>query len=118
MLCKICVKEEMQTVLVMCGHIFACTQCVVILDHCAICRKPANMAMQVNMFIHNDKGKDLSQSSETSLKPTFCKICKKSDVQAMILPCKHIYACINCALKSNVCLACSKPYICVMHIYL
>lgn len=118
MLCKICLKEEMEAVVVMCGHVFACIHCIVILDHCAICRKPAELVMRVKIYMNNNNGNDLSQGPDTSLIPMLCQICHEADMQALILSCKHIYACLNCALKSNKCLVCSQRYICIMQVYL
>lgn len=119
MLCKICLKEEVETVFITCGHVVACIQCAVILDQCAICRQPSNMVFRVYISKEGNNNKDVkSKQSDTPLNPMLCKVCHMEEMQAFILPCKHIHACIACATKSDECLVCSEPYLCIMQVYL
>lgn len=121
MFCKICFKEEMATAFIPCGHVFACIQCTVFLDQCAVCRQPSDKITRV--YINKAENKDidlqkLTQDSEKPLNPGMCKVCNKKEMQALFLPCKHIYSCIDCATKTENCVICSKPYLCIIQVYI
>jgi len=47
LLCKICRKNEMNTMFVPCSHIAACTDCVLLIKNCPICRAPYTSVTKV-----------------------------------------------------------------------
>ena len=55
----------------------------------------------------------LSQFSDLSLNPEsemkLCKICMDHDIDAIFLPCGHVYCCSNCASAVTTCPFCRKP---------
>lgn len=120
-LCKICFRKDMVTAFIPCGHIFGCIQCTVLLDQCAVCRYPLDRVTKVFITKEEDKNTNLqkfSQDSEKPLNPALCKVCQKKEKQALFLPCKHIFACIGCATKTDECVVCSKPYLCIIQVYI
>ena len=69
--------------------------------------QPNSVQVQ-NMFAGS-----LSQFSDLSLKPEsemkLCKICMDHDIDAIFLPCGHVYCCSNCASAVTTCPFCRKP---------
>ncbi|VVC34546.1 Hypothetical protein CINCED_3A005156 [Cinara cedri] len=124
MLCKICYKEEMKVAFIPCGHIIACIQCAMTLDHCAVCRNPYNMAMSV--YIHRDKDKQADQllcnssqcSDDEPQELMLCKVCLKEEVEVAFLPCRHAYACVKCAAELQECPVCAKEICATIQVYL
>ena len=37
-----------------------------------------------------------------------CKICMDNEVQVVLLPCSHLFSCVNCAHKLKNCLVCRQ----------
>lgn len=122
MLCKICYKEETEVAFIPCGHVIACVQCAMTLEHCAVCRKPFNTAMRV--YVHKDEEIDLdlpcssSQCSDEPLDPMLCKVCHKEEMEAAFIPCRHVYACVKCAAEIHECPICSDACCATMQVYL
>ncbi|KAH9492282.1 hypothetical protein Btru_024576 [Bulinus truncatus] len=47
-----------------------------------------------------------------------CKVCKKSDVKDMFLPCGELFACSECSKSLTVCPSCQKPILATVTVYL
>lgn len=121
MLCKICFRKEVETAFIPCGHVFSCIQCTVLIDQCAVCRHPSDKVTRVYITKEEDKDTNLqklTQDSEKPLNPALCTVCHEKEKQALFLPCKHIFACIDCATKTDECMLCSKPYLGIIQVYI
>ncbi|XP_050525793.1 baculoviral IAP repeat-containing protein 2-like isoform X2 [Daktulosphaira vitifoliae] len=129
MLCKICYKEKMKVAFIPCGHVIACIQCAMTLDQCAVCRQPFTMAMRVYVYMDDSKNEEViedidqlpcssSQCSDEPLDPMLCRICHKEEMEAAFIPCRHVYACVECATKITECPVCLLPFYATMQVYL
>ncbi|XP_050443224.1 death-associated inhibitor of apoptosis 2-like isoform X2 [Adelges cooleyi] len=129
MLCKICFKEKMKVAFIPCGHVIACIQCAMTLDQCAVCRQPFTMAMRVYVYMdenkNEEKDEDLnqlpcssSQCSDDPVDPMLCRVCHKEEMEAAFIPCRHVYACVECATKMSECPVCLLPFYATMQVYL
>lgn len=110
-ICKICLDEKMTTLFLPCSHIFACVQCAISLDQCAVCREPSTMTMRIILSIEEDNDLACAPLKQFYAEPTdsaLCKVCHKEEIRAAIMPCTHVYACLKCAKKMKACLVCFK----------
>lgn len=127
LLCKICFKEEIKVTFMPCCHTIACIQCAMTLDDCAICRQPFSMALRVHVYRDELKDQDLDQSpcsstqcslSKSTSDQMICKVCQAAEMEAVFMPCGHIYACLKCATKMHNCPVCSETFCATMQVYL
>lgn len=126
MLCKICYKEEMNVVFIPCGHLIACIQCALSIDNCAVCRNPFSDVMKVYICMDPEQEHDdplpcsssSQNSDEESSTPIFCKDCRREEIEAVFLPCRHIYACVRCASQMHECPVCKTAICATMQVYL
>lgn len=124
MLCKICYKEEMKVAFIPCGHVIACIQCAMTIDQCAVCRHPFSSVMKVNIYMDPKQSEDqlpCSSSQCSDDEPSdqmLCKVCRKEEMEAAFIPCRHIYACVKCATEMHDCPVCSEAICATMQVYL
>lgn len=52
LICKICLRNMMEVILLNCHHMVTCISCTVTQTHCPMCRVPINKALRV--FLHVD----------------------------------------------------------------
>lgn len=129
--CKICYKEKLTVVFLPCGHLVACVQCAVTLDHCAICRHPPYLVMKVNIYmeglIEEYISNQLWQTCDTSPQKKglnvpadlmLCKMCHEGELGSAFVPCRHVYACSECAKIMDVCPVCSNDVYTTMQVYI
>lgn len=122
MLCKICYKEKMEVLSVPCGHVFACIQCAVTLDQCAVCRQSYAKIVRIDICVKErinhlnmiQQQRLFSQSSDESVDLLTCLICRKEEMGTVFVPCTHIACCEECAIKTKSCPVCFDIY----HYYL
>lgn len=125
-ICKICYKEKMEVVFIPCGHTIACIQCAVTLDECAICRQPIKMTIKVFMctnrkiddYLEKLAYSSPSDSDEESEGLEQCKVCRKVEVGAAFIPCRHVCACLDCASKIKQCPICFEALFAFIQIYI
>ncbi|CAI6373103.1 unnamed protein product [Macrosiphum euphorbiae] len=125
MLCKICYKEEMKVVLIPCGHVVTCIQCALTLEQCAVCRQPLDMVMKIHLSMDEGTVKDVRQlpcsSSECldeQLDTMLCKVCHTKEMAAVFIPCRHVYACVECAEDMHECPVCKEGFFSTIQVYL
>ncbi|VVC24367.1 Hypothetical protein CINCED_3A022001 [Cinara cedri] len=124
MLCKICYKEEMKIAFIPCGHVIACIQCAMTIDQCAVCRMPFNRAMNVSIYVDPEQEHDdqlpcsSSQCPDESSDQMLCKVCGKEEMDAVFMPCRHIYACAKCSGEMWECPVCKDAICATMQVYL
>ncbi|XP_008184238.2 baculoviral IAP repeat-containing protein 7-B-like [Acyrthosiphon pisum] len=125
MLCKICYKEEMKVACVPCGHVVACIQCALSLEHCAMCRQPMDLLMRVHLSMDEEKVNNVeqlpcssSQCLDAQLDPMLCRVCHEEEMAAVFIPCRHIYACVKCGPNMNECPVCKEGIGCSIQVYL
>lgn len=120
-LCKICFKEKLEVLFMPCGHVIACIQCAVTLDQCAVCRRPFTMTMRIGIYAHKQKEISLDnfppESSNVPIDPVICKVCCKEQMQAVCIPCRHIFTCYKCASNEKNCLLCLEPVYAYMQVF-
>lgn len=124
MMCKICLQDKVKVAFMPCGHIFACVQCAVALDQCAVCRSLFKKAMRV--FVQMDEEKDQnpgqltcssSQNSDEPSDPLICKVCHKKSMKAVFIPCRHVYSCDQCAAEMDECPVCAESFCGTMQVF-
>lgn len=123
--CKICLKENAETMFIPCGHVISCVQCAVTFDHCALCRQPLEKIMRVFVYLFegNEKYPNKldclsTQQAENPVDQTLCKICHKEDMVVAFLPCRHICACFECATKMKKCPVCLESSFAILQVFL
>lgn len=120
-LCKICFKEKMEVLFIPCCHMFACIQCAVTFDDCAVCRQPYMMVIKMYICINERKPIDLKKKTgvllaadespdEPYLGSILCNVCHKEEMRIACIPCRHISCCLQCTLDKNKCPVCFEPY--------
>lgn len=45
-----------------------------------------------------------------------CKICFKEKLEVLFLPCRHVIACIQCAVTLDLCAICRQPFTLTMRV--
>lgn len=121
MLCKICFLKEINVCISHCGHAFACVECMFAVNVCSVCSEPFNYLVKMSIFFDpkpllkenpKDSGAQLVKDSQINLNDrSSCLCCEKNVMEFAFLPCRHLYACFECAKEFNVCpiKACSTP---------
>lgn len=110
-----------------CGHIFSCINCCLTLKNCAVCRSTFRVLIIVDFDYIKEKDEDDSldkvssnsslECSDKSLDSVLCKLCKKNQMGAVFLPCKHVYTCIECANSLEKCPICSSGIFATLPVY-
>lgn len=124
MLCKICYKEKMEVLSIPCGHIFACIQCAVSLDQCAVCRKSFTTIVRIDIRVKeminhlNLAPRLFPKHSGESTDLLTCVICRKEEMGIVFVPCTHIACCEDCANKTKACPVCFEIYHYYLQVYL
>lgn len=113
--------EKREVIFIPCGHVIACIQCVVPLAECFKCKEPLISTMRV--YIHEEQinknntlGCSSSERSDRPINPMFCKVCHSKEMAVTFLPCRHIYACFECAKNMKECPVCSKIFFAILQI--
>ncbi|KAH9507988.1 hypothetical protein Btru_052524 [Bulinus truncatus] len=60
----------------------------------------------------------LENENKTLKRQLTCKICSKSDVKDVFLPCGELYACSECSKLLTHCPSCNKPILATVTVYL
>jgi hypothetical protein len=110
-----------------CGHVFACIQCVVAVPDCAVCRHLFTVLIRIYLDFDRvvEKKSPLKHPFTSAavridgaFNPVLCQVCQKLPVQVAIAPCRHAYACFECAIDSKICLICSTKAFAFIYLYL
>lgn len=103
--CKVCFKNNIETIFFNCCHAASCIDCALDLKDCVICRE----RLTVTMRIHIDP---LNLDRR-------CKMCDKKEINSVLLDCGHVAYCRDCSESMQQCGVClkvieekSKIYIC------
>lgn len=122
MLCKICYVQEINICILPCGHIFACIECAITIDECSMCKLPFDMVIKVSL-VYNNEGKHgddlvkLPSGSLMGVENSCCIHCKKKEIETVFLPCRHVYACLQCAKDIKECPECYSPICAFIRIF-
>lgn len=118
--CKICYKEKIDILFVPCGHLFACIQCAITLHECAICREPfGTTSYALKVYMEEEDDDDSADSSfDSSNSNAMCRVCKIESIGTAFVPCLHVHTCYQCAITSDGCPVCSKPFFGLIQVFL
>merc|ERR1712217_463488 len=121
--CKVCMAEDIDSVILDCGHLVACNQCGKKLNECPICRQHVAEVLQVVLVSELDLDsltrkeikqvlalcgvsfKDRvaarrTQEERDILKEKHkCQVCTNNLMDSVFLPCGHMMTCTCCGLK-------------------
>merc|ERR1712223_2176678 len=130
--CKVCMAEDIDSVILDCGHLVACNQCGEKLTKCPICRQLVVKVHKVDLVSEFDLAKLtkkefkrmlklcglqfktgvtarrmlLLQGGEILEKEPKCKVCLDNNIDSVFLPCGHMMTCIQCGSKLVNCPIC------------
>merc|ERR1711953_1435383 len=130
--CKVCMAEDIDSVILDCGHLVACNQCGEKLTKCPICRQQVVKVHKVDLVSELDLAKLtkkefkrmlklcglqfkdgvtarrmlLLQGGEILEKEPKCKVCLDNNIDSVFLPCGHMMTCIQCGSKLVNCPIC------------
>ncbi|VVC38797.1 BIR repeat,Zinc finger, RING/FYVE/PHD-type,Zinc finger, RING-type [Cinara cedri] len=79
-------------------------------------QKDSDDVAQLPSCSSNDSHK--TNSDSLSKDKSNCKCCGKKEMKAVFIPCRHIYACQECAIKLNECPACLSPICAYIKVYM
>merc|ERR1712012_1138255 len=116
--CKVCMAEDVDSVILDCGHLVACNHCGKKLTKCPICRQQV-------VKLHKKEFKKmldlcgvqfktgvtarrmlLLQGGQIPEKDPKCKVCLDNNIDSVFLPCGHMMTCIQCGSKLVNCPIC------------
>lgn len=124
MLCKICYIKEINVCFLPCGHLFTCVECAITIDQCSMCTLPFDTVLKVALTFNNTEKHDdddlarLPSGSPKGVEKSCCKRCNKEEMEAVFLPCRHVYACLKCAIDIKECPACYSPICAFIKVYM
>merc|ERR1712107_556050 len=109
--CKVCMAEDIDSVLLDCGHLVACNLCGKKLTKCPICRQQEVKKMLMLCGVQFKDGVTarkmlLLQGGEIPEKDPKCKVCLDNNIDSVFLPCGHMMTCIQCGSKLVNCPIC------------
>jgi len=130
--CKVCMAEDIDSVILDCGHLVACNLCGKKLTKCPICRQQVVKVHKVDLVSELDLAKLtkkefkrmlklcglqfktgvtarrmlLLQGGEILEKDPKCKVCLDNNIDSVFLPCGHMMTCIQCGSKLVNCPIC------------
>ena len=125
MILKVCMAEDIDSVILDCGHLVACNLCGEKLTKCPICRQLVVKVHKVDLVSELDLAKLtkkefkkmlklcgvqfetgvtarrmlLLQGGEIPEKDPKCKVCLDNNIDSVFLPCGHMMTCITCGFK-------------------
>ena len=124
--------EDIDSVLLDCGHLVACNHCGKKLTKCPICRQQVVKVHKVDLVSELDLAKLtkkefkkmlelcgvqfktgvtarrmlLLQGGQIPEKDPKCKVCLDNNIDSVFLPCGHMMTCIQCGSKLVNCPIC------------
>ena len=126
--------EDIDSVILDCGHLVACNLCGKKLTKCPICRQQVVKVHKVDLVSELDLAKLtkkefkkmlklcglqfntgvtarrmlLLQGGEIPEKDPKCKVCLDNNIDSVFLPCGHLVVCTNCAPSLDMCPVCRR----------
>jgi len=130
--CKVCMAEDIDSVILDCGHLVASNHCGKKLTKCPICRQQVVKVHKVDFVSELDLAKLTKKEFKKMLKlcglqfktgvtarrmlllqggeiPEMdpkCKVCLDNNIDSVFLPCGHVMTCIQCGSKLVNCPIC------------
>ena len=139
--CKVCMDEDIDCVLLDCGHLVTCNQCGKKLRECPICRQQVLEVLCIAPVTEQEVMKFTTQQVKHVLtlcgiglkdkvsarrrmkegavleKEHKCKVCMEREIDCVFLRCGHLMTCTFCGQKLASCPICQKPMARVAKIY-
>merc|ERR1712107_21026 len=103
--CKVCMAEDIDSVLLDCGHLVACNLCGNKLTKKEFKKMLKLCGVQFETGV-TARRMLLLQGGEIPKKDPKCKVCLENNIDSVFLPCGHMMTCIQCGSKLVNCPIC------------